>query len=153
FDLRRGAGGVGFVTDSSGQGPNGIIVVDLASGTSWRRLHDHPSTKAEPGFLPIVRGEPLMNRPPHGTPSPLTTGSDGIAIDADRARLFYCPLAGRRLYSVGIDALVDRGISDDRVAATVADEGDKGGGADGLESDAANNLYATNYEHHAILRR
>lgn len=33
------------------------------------------------------------------------------------------------------------------------DEGDKGGGADGLESDAAGYLYATNYEHQAILRR
>jgi sugar lactone lactonase YvrE len=33
------------------------------------------------------------------------------------------------------------------------DEGDKGGAADGLESDAAGNIYATNYEHNAILRR
>ena len=50
FDLRRGSGGgMAFITDSSQMGPNGIIVVDLASGRSWRRLHDHPSTKAE-GF-------------------------------------------------------------------------------------------------------
>jgi sugar lactone lactonase YvrE len=117
------------------------------------RLHDHPSTKAEPGYLPLVRGEPLMSRPPNGRPSPLKLGSDGIAIGADGARLYYCPLAGRRLYSVSIDALVDREASDDRVAATVVDEGDKGGGADGLQSDAAHNLYTTNYEHHAILRR
>ena len=33
------------------------------------------------------------------------------------------------------------------------DEGDKGGAADGLESDAAGHVYATNYEHNAILRR
>ena len=31
--------------------------------------------------------------------------------------------------------------------------GDKGGGADGLEADAAGSIYATNYEHNAILRR
>lgn len=46
FDLRRGNQGMAFITDSSQKGPNGIIVVDLASGESWRRLHDHPSTKS-----------------------------------------------------------------------------------------------------------
>ncbi len=39
------------------------------------------------------------------------------------------------------------------MGATVLDEGDKGGAADGLESDAAGYIYATNYEHNAILRR
>lgn len=42
FDLRRGEAGTAFITDSSDGGANGIIVVDLASGQSWRRLHDHP---------------------------------------------------------------------------------------------------------------
>ena len=44
FDLRRGSEGMAFITDSADPGPNGLIVVDLASGESWRRLHDHPST-------------------------------------------------------------------------------------------------------------
>jgi sugar lactone lactonase YvrE len=35
----------------------------------------------------------------------------------------------------------------------VADEGDKGGAADGLESDATGYIYSTNYEHNSILRR
>jgi sugar lactone lactonase YvrE len=65
----------------------------------------------------------------------------------------YCPLGSRRLYSVATDALARRSLDDGAVAATVADEGDKGGAADGLESDAAGHLYATNYEHNAILRR
>src|SRR3982751_272746 len=56
FDLRKGAGGVAYITDSSDQGPNALIVVDLATGAAWRRLHEHPSTKAvrPPDFLPIV---------------------------------------------------------------------------------------------------
>ncbi|MGA7370314.1 MAG: hypothetical protein WBX01_14395 [Nitrososphaeraceae archaeon] len=37
--------------------------------------------------------------------------------------------------------------------STVINEGDKGGASDGLESDAAGNIYATNYEHNAILQR
>ncbi len=155
FDLRRGAEGMAFITDSSEQGANGIIVVDLGSGESWRKLHDHPSTKAEPpsSCLPIVEGQPLMERQSDGTTKPVKMGADGIAISADGSRLYYCPLVSRRLYSVAIDALVARSLDAQSVAATVIDEGDKGGGADGLESDAAGYIYATNYEHQAILRR
>jgi sugar lactone lactonase YvrE len=142
-----------FITDSSDQGANGIIVVDLASGKSWRRLNDHPSTKAEPNFLPTVEGQTVMSRPPNQPPSSLKLGSDGIAISADGKRLFYCPLASRRLYSVSVDALVNEQLSDTQVAATVIDHGDKGGGSDGLESDSQNRVYLTNYEHNAIFRR
>jgi sugar lactone lactonase YvrE len=80
-------------------------------------------------------------------------GADGVAISAEGARLFYCPLASRRLYSVSTDVLADRAADDAAVAATVRDEGERGGGADGLESDADGRIYATSYEHNAILRR
>ncbi len=155
FDLRRGKEGIAFITDSSDQGANGIIVVDLASGESWRRLHEHPSTKAEDlsSFRPIVEGRPMLERQSDGKTKPVKMGADGIAISADGERLYYCPLASRKLYSVSVDALVDRALDDQAIASTVTNEGDKGGGADGLESDAAGHIYATNYEHNAILRR
>jgi sugar lactone lactonase YvrE len=153
FDLRRGEAGIAYITDSSGRGPNGIVVADLASGQSWRKLHEHPSTKADRGYRPLIEGWPLIMRKPDGTGEPLGIGSDGIAISADGSRLYYCPFLGRRLYSVATDALADEGMPDDQVAATVRDEGDKGGGSDGLESDAAGNVYLTSYEHSAVLRR
>jgi sugar lactone lactonase YvrE len=59
----------------------------------------------------------------------------------------------RRLYSVSVDALVNRSLDHEAVAATVVDEGDKGGGGDGMESDAEGCIYTSNYEHNAILRR
>ncbi|MGY0003198.1 L-dopachrome tautomerase-related protein [Micromonospora sp. I033] len=155
FDLRRGDGGIAYITDSSDSGPNGIIVVDLATGASWRRLHDHPSTKAEPpgSFRPVVEGRPLLERPADGPPKPVGMGSDGIAISADGTRLHYCPLASRRWYSVATDALADRTLREEQVAATVVDEGDKGGGSDGLETDDSGAFYLTSYEHNAVLRR
>lgn len=155
FDLRRGEQGVAFITDSSAQGPNGIIVVDLATGQAWRRLHEHPSTKAEPltSCRPVVEGRYLLQRSPGGESTPLTMGADGIAISADGQRLYYCPLASRRLYSVSTDALCDRALDDAAVAATVVDEGDKGTGSDGLETDDSGRLYLTAYEHNAVLRR
>jgi sugar lactone lactonase YvrE len=156
FDLRRGSEGMAFITDSAQKGPNGIIVVDLASGESWRRLHDHPSTKAEElqTFLPIVEGRPFLEHQPNGSVKQgAGMGSDGIAISSDGTRLYYCPLGSRKLYSVDTDALADRSLIDREVAATVTNEGDRGGASDGLESDAAGYIYSTNYEHNAILRR
>jgi sugar lactone lactonase YvrE len=91
FDLRRGSEGMAFITDSAQKGPNGVIVVDLASGDSWRRLHDHPSTKAEMirTFLPIVEGRPFLEHQPDGSVNQgASMGSDGIAISADGKRLY-----------------------------------------------------------------
>lgn len=115
FDLRRGEDGMAFITDSAQKGPNGIIVVDLASGDSWRRLHDHPSTKEEDlqTFLPIVEGRPFLESQPDGSVKQgAGIGSDGIAISADGKRLYYCPLGSRKLYSVNTDGLSDRSIDD-----------------------------------------
>jgi sugar lactone lactonase YvrE len=156
FDLRRGSKGIAFITDSSQDGPNGIIVVDLDSGASWRRLHDHPSTKPEhlSTFLPIVEGRPFLEYKQGGQiKQGASMGSDGIAISSDGSRLYYCPLGSRKLYSVSTDALADKSLDEQKVGATVADEGDRGGASDGLESDVAGYIYSTNYEHNAILRR
>ncbi len=128
----------------------------MASGESWRRLHDHPSTKAEelPSFLPIVEGRPFLEHQPDGKVKQAAgMGSDGIAIGADGKRLYYCPLGSRKLYSVDADMLADQSVADSAVGVTVTDEGDKGGASDGLESDAIGNIYATNYEHNSIMRR
>ena len=110
-----------------------------------------PSTKAEPGFLPIVESRPLYDRPEPGTVKPLKMGSDGIAISHDGKRLYYCPLCGRHLFSVSTDALADEKMSPADVAKTVQDHGEKGA-SDGLESDAQGRVYCTDYEHNAIQR-
>jgi sugar lactone lactonase YvrE len=157
FDLQRGKEGIAYITDSAQNGPNGIIVVDLASGESWRRLNDHPSTKVEDlrTFLPIVEGRPFLVRQQEDGSTKLAAnmGSDGIAISATGEWLYYCPLASRRLYSVSTEALSNRSVDDEYVSRTVKDEGDKGGASDGLESDAEGRIYVTNYEHNSIMRR
>lgn len=149
FDLRYG-GGFAYITDSTGVGANGIVIVDLATGKSWRRLSEHSSTKAEKDFVPVVDGQRIMRGRP---PMPMTVGSDGIAISADGERLYYCALASRRLYSVSTSVLRDPQATEAQVIATVRDEGLKPGAGDGLESDTAGRIYATDYEHDAIQRR
>jgi len=156
FDLRHGDKGIAYITDSSQNGPNGIIVVDLDSGESWRKLNNHPSTKAEglETFLPIIEGKPFLEYQNDGSvKQAIAMGTDGIAISADGSRLYYCPLASRKLYSVDTKTLENRSLDENEVSKTVTFEGDKGGASDGLESDTSGYIYSTNYEHNAILRR
>ncbi len=150
FDLSVGKSGMAYITDSGAGGPGGIIVVDLATGNSFRRLSGHPSVQPKPKFVPFVEGRGRFSTPPGKFPQYIGIKSDGIALSFDGARLFYCPLASRRLYSVSTSALLS---SDPAAAArTVIDHGDKGA-SDGLESDAQGRVYATQYEHNSIVRR
>lgn len=146
FDLHRGKEGMAFITDTS----NSLIVVDLASQKSWRRLANHVSTSPDPKFVPVVEGQVWPHQP--GPPEMIAVGADGIAISSDSKTLYYCPAISRHLYSIALDLLADPGKSDAEIAATVKDLGDKGG-YDGLESDAEGRVYLSNYEHHAIHRR
>ena len=151
FDLRRGREGFAYITDSSSDGDNGLIVVDIATKRSWRRLDRHPSTLAESNFIPIVEGQPILNQPRGEKSRYMSVGSDGIALSSDGESLFYRPLSGRHLYSVSLDALCDRRRSDREVASTIKDYGDLGFASDGLESDQSGRIYLTNYEDNGIL--
>jgi sugar lactone lactonase YvrE len=150
FDLTRGKEGTAFLTDSSDSGPNGIIVVDLATATSWRKLNDDPSTKADQNFSPIVEGEPFMAREKNQPPAYVKIGSDGIAIDSQRGVLYYCPMASHRLYCVSLDALMNKDLSDADVAKQVKEMPPRDFASDGLICDKDGTLFLTDYEHNAI---
>lgn len=145
FDLKRGTQGMAFITDS---GTTGIIMVDIASGKSWRRLQNHPSTLPEPGYMPVYEGQVIYRDGKR-----FQIGSDGIAISPDSKWLYYSVLTGRRLFRVSVDALADPAKSDADVAKTIEDLGEKGGSADGLEADAQGRIYITDFENNAIHRR
>lgn len=151
FDLRQGAGGIAYITDSAAQGPGGLILVDLASGRAMRRLSGHASTMPDPDFIPVVEGETLMVRPAEGPPSRMAFGSDGIAISADGETLYYCPLSSRHLYAVPTALRRDPSVSEAVLAAAVQDLGVKGA-SDGLAEDDRGRIYATDYENNAIHR-
>ena len=133
-------------------GTRRIIVVDLDTGQSWRRLSGDPSTAADPSFVPVVEGEWLAVREQGKAPVPLKIASDGIAISSDGATLYYCALSTRHLYSVPTRLLLDRKASDAAVAKAVVDLGEKGA-SDGLESDDKGRVYAGDYEHDSIRLR
>ena len=134
--------GTAYITDSSSEGPNAIIVVDLATGKSMRRLNQHSSVLSEDQFLMFAEGRPVYQTTPGYPPKAVNFAADGIAISNDGRTLYYCPINGTKLYAVSTDALRDRSKSDAQVAATVRIVTGKMP-SDGLESDAAGDIYMT----------
>jgi len=155
FDLRPSVSasgqGVAYITDSSSEGRNGIIIVDLGTGESWRHLDNIVEVSAERGFVPYVWGQPLYYIP--GPGKPLTTvplGSDGIALSANGEDLYFGPVGGRTLYSIPTSLLRSRSQTSELLAqASVTNRGQRGV-SDGFETDTNNYIYAGNMEQNEI---
>ncbi|KQT19801.1 hypothetical protein ASG40_03000 [Methylobacterium sp. Leaf399] len=141
-----------YVTDQGQDGEGAILAVDLTDGRVVRRLAGHASTRSQKGLLKLVEGEAVMQRKGEGPPRPVQGGANGIALSADRKRLYYAPLMGRRLYAVDTASLLDRQASDAAVAAGVEDLGEKGM-TGGLATDARDRVYLALQEHNAVGRR
>ncbi len=137
-----GIHGTAYITDSSSEGPNAIVVVDLGTGKSWRRLNQHSSVLSEDQFLMFAEGRPVYQTLPGHPAKAVNFAADGIAISADGQDLYYCPINGTKLYAVSTAMLRDRSKSDAQVAGTVRIVTGKMP-SDGMESDAAGNVYMT----------
>jgi len=137
-------GTAAYITDS---GTGAIVAVDLATGKSRRLLSDHLSTKAEPGYVPVIGGKELRNDKGEVP----TIHADGIAIDAEGTYLYYHALTARTLYRIRTSALRDPSLSENTVAGQV-ERLAVTGAVDGMEMDGRDNLYFTALEENAIKR-
>jgi sugar lactone lactonase YvrE len=151
IDPNRGDG-MAYITDSASEGEAGIIVVDLGTQESWRRLSGEPSVMADTKFVPTVEGQSLMQREEGKEPKPLAVGADSIALSPDGQTLYWRPLASHHLYSISTSLLVDRTAEVEQVSDGAKDLGDLGFASDGMCFDKDGTLYLTNYEQHAIMR-
>lgn len=136
---------VAYITDS---GLGAIIVTDLKTNKSRRLLADHPSTKAEEGVVPVVGGRTLMM--PEG--KPLVVHADGIALDRAGEYLYWQALCGRTLYRIRTGVLRDESATPEQVASAVENLGPTVV-TDGMEIDAAGNIYFAAIEKNAIMVR
>ena len=139
-----------FISDSSPDG--GIIVVNLVTGESWRRLSGTSFTRSDPSFVPVVEAEVLMIREPGESAKRFNVGSDGIAVSADGETVFFRSLTSRHLYSVPTEGLINRIIQEENLKKMVVDHGQVAGASDGLEADSSGGIFLTDYEHNAIHR-
>lgn len=146
IDYNRGSNGTAYISDSGPQGPNGIVVVDLDSGRSWRRLKGHASVRghqADDGFSIAAEGEALSMEP---------VGADGIALSPDGKTLWWTPLASYDVFRAPTDALADTAIGDDQVARAVETAAGRDFACDGLDTDREGRVYFTDVTNNAIAR-
>ncbi|KAI1803090.1 MRJP-domain-containing protein [Daldinia bambusicola] len=151
FDLRPSLGeGFAYITDSSAEGHNALIVVDLGSGESWRHLSLITAVKSISQFLPFVWGEPLYYAQFQLPYSTFPIGGDGIALSADGETLYWGPFASRFMYSCPTAKLRKRGESSELLAQQSVTSSGQKGVSDGLETDSNNMIYVGNNEANAI---
>lgn len=133
------------------EGRNGIIIVDLGTGESWRHLDGIPQVHPEFGHVPFIWGEAIYTLPGQGMPiTTSTTGADGIALSATGDILYWSVIGGRYLYSVPTARLRDNGVTSEIMAqASVVNHGQKGV-SDGLETDSNGLIYAGNQEDNSL---
>ncbi|KAI4152995.1 MAG: hypothetical protein L6R39_001689 [Caloplaca ligustica] len=156
FDLRpsitASGKGIAYLTDASQEGRNGLVIVDLGTGESWRHLDNTPEVRGERGFVPFIWGEVVYSLPRPGQPITFGNnfGADGIALSADGDTLFWSAVGSRTLYSIPTERLRDRSLTSEILAqASVMSRGEKGI-SDGLETDSNGLIYAGNFEDNAV---
>lgn len=120
-----------YLTDS---GAAGLIVLDMASGDSYRILDDHPITRAE-----------FDSFHPGGTSYRGTIHSDGIALDERHDILYIHALTGYTLYGIPTVQLLERRIEPEHMfrMSTPA--------TDGIILDRAGRLYMGDLENNAVV--
>lgn len=143
--------GVAYITDSSSEGRNAIVVVDLGTGEAWRRLVNIPAVQPNEGFVPFVWGRSIYTNGTTGMPiGNVNFGADGIALSADGSTLFFSTTGGRELYSVPTERLRDQSQYAEILARGATQFLGETGFKDGMETDTNNMIYAGNNEDNSI---
>ncbi|PYH98717.1 hypothetical protein BO71DRAFT_344612 [Aspergillus ellipticus CBS 707.79] len=145
FDLRPNLSGssgqgVAYLTDSSPEGRNGLIIVDIGTGKAWRQLDGLPLTKAEPDFKAFIWGDTVD----------VSTGTDGIAVSADGETLYLGVVSGRNLYSISTAILRDSSAEGQALALKSVNTLTEKGVSDGYETDSQGSIYMGSFESNAI---
>lgn len=144
IDYNRGKAGTAYISDSGASGPNGIVIVDLDSGASHRRLSGRRSVR-----VPVPAGFTIATETGPVAAPPV---SDGIAISPDGATLWWTPLGAYDFFSIPTDVLCAPHASDDEVERHVVAHPARNFASDGLDCDREGRVYFTDVTHGTVQR-
>ncbi|EFZ03957.1 major royal jelly protein [Metarhizium robertsii] len=156
FDFRENittsGQGVAYLSDESPEGRNGIIVLDLGTGESWRHLDRHPAGLSGYGVVPSYQGMPFYQETPTGPFTHLPQGLDGIQLDLTGSTLFFSSMTSDYLFSIETKYLLDHTSPACIQAANsaVRNLGQRGGNGNGFEGDSNGFIYQAMPEQNAV---
>lgn len=144
IDYARGKAGYAFISDAGALGPNAIVVVDLDSGRSWRRLSGHAGVRPEPrpGFG-IATETGTIAAPP---------AIDGIALSPDEHTLWWTPLGTYDLFSIDTDILCRPTADPQTIERHVVQHDARDFASDGMDCDREGRVYFTDVTHGTLRR-
>ncbi|KAI0134882.1 major royal jelly protein-domain-containing protein [Daldinia grandis] len=154
FNITQSGGGIAYIVDSSNEGRTGFIMIDLATGESWRQLNQHPSTQVIAEVVPSYNGIPFYLRQQGRALGFQEEGLDGAELDQCGEVMYYSALTTDYLYSIETrylranpngDPLANKNAFDN-----VKNLGQRGGNANGFAGDSLGNVYMLMPEHNAI---
>lgn len=154
FDLRphltASGKGIAYITDSSIESVNGLLVVDLGTHETWRHFDGPSIAPVDQQFNAYVWGTPLLFQPGPDAPTRYLPVGRRLSLSLDGEDLFFGVAESRMLWSVKTEFLRgrDRG-SELRAQAGLTTRGQKGV-SDGYEVDSNGLLYLGNVEQNAI---
>ncbi|KAI9757573.1 MAG: hypothetical protein M4579_003385 [Chaenotheca gracillima] len=155
-DITPSGKGLAYIVDSSDEGRNGFILLDLGTGQCWRRLTKHPSTLNVYNAVPAYNGIPFYDRTPGMYVRALPEGLDGIALSSDGSMLYYAPLTSYYLYAVPTELLrvrnEDSAYAEWNASNYVQNLGQKGSMTNGFDSDSNDVIYMSAPQTNSILQ-
>ncbi|OTB03818.1 hypothetical protein M426DRAFT_169846 [Hypoxylon sp. CI-4A] len=158
FDLRpnvtESGGGIAYIVDSSNEGRTGFIMIDLATGESWRQLSQHPSTQVISENVPSYQGLPFYLRQKGHPLGFQEEGLDGAELDLYGEIMYYSALTTDSLYAIETRYLRanpnSNPLANKNAMDNVKNLGQRGGNANGFTGDSLGNVYMLMPEHNAI---
>lgn len=154
FDLRPhltpSGKGVAYITDSSINSINGLLVVDLGTHEVWRHFDGPSVAPVDQQFNAYIWGTPLLFQPGPASATRYLPVGRRLTLSADGEDLFFGVAESRMLWSVKTELLRRRDLGSELAAqAGLTTRGQKGV-SDGYEVDTNGLLYFGNVEQNAL---
>ncbi len=137
-----------IISDASILAKSPAIVIYDVKNSSARRVLELDQSVIAGKFEPVVQGKRMTL---FGLFT-INPGIDGLVLDTKNEYLYYASISADQLYRISYAALIDVEISATDLAAQVEAVGEKTM-TDGMAMDKQGNIYLSDLEHSAIVRR
>ena len=137
-----------IITDASIMAKTPALVIYDIKNDHARRVLELDESVLAGKFEPVVQGRKM-------TILGLFTinpGVDGLVLDSNNDYLYYASISADQLYRIPYVDLIDSSLSDSELSSAAETVGEKTM-TDGMAMDAQGNVYLSDLEHSAIVRK